>query len=212
MEIFGFKFGENSENKDENPIDKNEVEISSENNIENEISFFKNVYDSTSAWTSNLGENIIDTFNSAKEKTALSYDNSKNFILETSTSINDSTKQNFVVIRDKIGETYEQIEIKNNLYVLLDYIDLSLVAAALYKIPAPPPAKIALIVVAQLLIIFAEHKKNKENSKNDDTTEFEVSKLLKNVDMKNVISILEEYHKSIPQGKQILSIVKLFSK
>lgn len=213
MKIFGFKFGENEEEGDENIINNNELsENKIEVNSEDEINFFKNVYDSTNTWTSNLGGSIIDTFNSAKEKTGQVYDDSLIYFSETTSSITDATMQNFVSVKEKVGDTYAKFEIKNSLYILLDYIDVSLVLAVLYKLPAPPPAKIALILVAQLLVILQEHKNGEKPSIEDGKTNLEVSNLLKNIDLKTVIPIIDQYQKSIPYGKQVLFIIKLFNK
>lgn len=211
MKIFGFKFGENEDNENinnKNELSGNKIEV----NSENEINFFKNVYDSTNTWTSNLGENLVDTFNSAKEKTGQAYDNSLIYFSETTSSITETTMQNFVSVKEKVGDTYAKFEIKNSLYTLLDFIDISLIVAVLYKLPAPPPAKIALILVAQLLVILQEHKNSGKSSVEDEKINFEVSNLLKNIDLKTVIPIIDQYQKSIPYGKQVLFIIKLFNK
>lgn len=227
MKVFGFTFGEKNDNEISNQEIIEEIIIDNkisetkniEDNSENESNFFASIYNSTSSWTSNLGESIAETFNSAKERTGEAYNNSINYISETSSSISNSTKDNFVSIKDKIGETYEQVEIKNNFYLLLDFISIPIVVMALQKlsIAVPlPPVKVGIIVLIGLLMIFEEHKKNtaeKSLTTNqiNEKTNFEVSELLKNVDLKSIISTLQPYEKQIPYGKQVFFILKLFT-
>ena len=227
MKLFGFNFGDSKENEsskqiisDENSIETKTSELENvEDTLQNESNFFSSIYNSTTNWTVNFGESIADNFNIVKEKTGEIYNNSFDYISETSNSISESTKENFVLIKDKVGETYERVEIKNNFYLLLDFISIPLVIIALKKISiaAPlPQVKVGILVLIGLLMIFEEHKTNKNeqlisSNQINEKTNFEVSELLKNVDLKSIISTLQPYEKQIPYGKQIFFIVKLFT-
>lgn len=223
MKIFGFTFGEKKDDEISNIEISEDIVIDTtpetkniEDNSENENSFFASIYNSTSNWTTNIGENIADTFNSAKKKTGEAY----NYISETGSSISSSTKENFVSIKDKIGNSYEQIEIKNNLYLLLDLISIPILIVGLKKLSLAvpdPQVKIGIVLLVGLLVIFEEHKNNTKNSELtkdeiNEKTNFEVSKLLKNVDLNSIITTLQPFEKQIPYGKQFFFIVKLFAK
>lgn len=229
MKIFGFTFGENDNNENLSQEDESKIngwklripsKIETEDNSENETTFFKSIYNSTSNLTTNFGESIVETFNSAKVKSGEAYDNSIILFSDTSSSVTDLTKQNFVIIKDRIGETYEQIEIKNNLYLLLDLISIPILIIGLKKLSLVvpiPQAKIGIIVLIGFLLIFEEHKSNVKGNELttkeiNDKTNLEVSKLLKNVDLRSIISTLQPFEKQIPYSKQLFFIVKLFAK
>lgn len=198
---------DNDTKEDSETVNNNTVAI---DNKDNETNFFGKIAQLTSNLSNKVGNNIAATYNSAKNITGDVYNASINTISDAASSISDTTKQTFVTVKDKVGDSIASIEIKSNLYKLIDLIDVQLIAGALYAIPAPPPAKIGLVVVAQLLILIKENKKNKDNP--DANKEEEIARLLKSVDLKAVIPILESYQKTIPFGKQVVFIVKLFIK
>lgn len=93
-------------------------------------------------------------------------------------------------------------------HALLTQIKLPQVVAALHQVPAPPTSKMALIVVAQLLSWLSEQVPVNSDQKQQAVPPRKINYLLQEMDFQQLLTELEQYQKVIPQGKQVLKVLK----
>lgn len=162
--------------------------------------------------TTQLGNSVSNQVTGSLDAAVQKGNKAINYVADTSSTLSKNTKKGVATVTDKVGDVCGKFEIKDKLFVLLDLIDVKIVAAALYKIPAPPPAKIALVAIAQVLLILNNHRKNKNNPEKTEEAKQELATVLKNIDLKSAIQTLEKYKQSVPYGAQVVFILKLFIK
>lgn len=175
-----------SKEEEEKPVEKIEDESGG---------FWENIKNYGSLVYEKVAQNISET-----------YETSASFITEKGNVICDTTAENFVIIKQKVGNIYEQIEIKNNLYELLSKIDLTALKENLTSLTIEnSKGKVAVAAVVTFISIFEKHKLNvlvTENSKaisaEKQQISGEVSSFLSSIDFKETLKIAMPYILYIP--------------
>lgn len=208
MKIFSFTIGE-----EKNSIDDCQIEGKSDENIEKEVDdlvsddkgFFSNMFDYGKSMTSNITDNLTENLNLLTQKSGEIYDDSINFFSEKSLAISESTKENFITIKTAVGKSYEQIEIKNNLYLALSKIDLPIVINHLKNIKTSnQKTRNSILAIIAFLNIFQNHKlkllliDTEQNLLEKKEIDNSVTNFLKDIDMKDVLIEVKPFLLLIP--------------
>lgn len=176
---------------------------------ESEESFWDNVINYTSS-----------TYNSIAQSTSENYNATIDFISEKGISIYNNTAESFVEITQKVGEVYNRIEIKDSFYKILSNIDISSLLEKLNGLEVEnKKTKNALKVVISLLNIFEKHKNistsssnNIQNINEEQKVNEEVSSLIKDINLKDILREVKPYilyipHPAAPIIYQLLSFL-----
>jgi hypothetical protein len=174
------------------------------------------IYDSSLSIISESNISISETYNYFTDKSGEFYESSLSFLTETGTSLSESSKQKYITIKDKIDREYDQIEIKNNLFILLSKLDIPKIIKFLQNIKTNNTNSLnALKVTISFLKIFETYKLNLiiENKNNEILyINHTVSEFLSKVDFKEVLREVKPYFLLIPPpyGIAVFTILEIF--
>ena len=208
MKIFGFTIGEENNSNDDSQVEKKnteDIEKELDTSISDNQGFFSNIFDYGKSITSNISESLTDNLNHITQKSTEIYDDSINFFSEKSLAISESTKENFVTIKTVVGKSYEQIEIKNNLYLALSKIDIPFVISNLKNVKTSnQKTRNSILAIIAFLNIFQNHKlkllstDNNQNLLEKKEIDNSVTNFLKDIDMKDVLTEVKPFLLLIP--------------
>lgn len=201
MKIFGYKL---------------EKEVKTQE--ENEKGLISHLFDKTTSLSNNIIEGVSEKAKSLKDFSKEEYNGALDFLSEKSFDIGNFSKDSFVSIKTKIGDTFENIEFKDNFFVLISKLDIPFVIQNLSQVKVnDQKAKHALKVVITLLQVIDKHKSKKlaianSNLTNDSELSIEVVKLLKDINMKDVLEAVKPYIGMLPFpiGQILYLIIEIF--